>query len=140
VRWQIAFWRRRRLLKRKSTGQQPKSGKDSGIESGWQESSKNSETEGRRQEGGKNYCQELRGVVMVTAQTRDYWTPKGRSVLNFQAFEVIIPPGSHFGGFHDCGDGVALLKFESSALRRVIALSMRLSPTQTTTWAMMSPN
>ena len=32
------------------------------------------------------------------------------------------------------------LSFNSSALRRVMALSMRLSPTRTTTWAMTSPN
>ena len=32
------------------------------------------------------------------------------------------------------------LSLSSSALRRVIALSMRLSPTRTTTWAMISPS
>jgi len=46
----------------------------------------------------------------------------------------------HFGGFDNSGDRIAFLKLEFVALRRVIALSMRLSPTRTTTWAMMSPN
>ena len=32
------------------------------------------------------------------------------------------------------------LSFNSSALRRVMALSIRFSPTRTTTWAMTVPN
>ena len=31
-------------------------------------------------------------------------------------------------------------RFSSSALRRVMTLSMRFSPIRTTTWAMMSPS
>jgi hypothetical protein len=46
----------------------------------------------------------------------------------------------HLGSLHNGSYLVTLLKFSSSALRRVITLSRRLSPTRTTTCAIMSPS